>query len=235
MPEDAMISRRGLPLRSVAALGLITPGQSYLLRGSGPFMCLYCVLGENCLARLSGAESGLRINKLDLVTAIESTRLTYMCAQMLREVIEPGFAGPLFAESMGIMVAVEIARCGGVRVENRLRLPGLSSAQLRRLDAYVHDDRSEKMTLSDLSLEFNIEQRDLSRLVKQAKGHSLHRWIANHRFAEARRLLTDTDWTIERIAQHCGFNSTSAFSAAFKSAAGVAPREFRRMVSANGE
>jgi AraC-like DNA-binding protein len=231
MPADAMISRRGLPLRSVAPLGLITPGQSYLLRGNGPFMCLYCVLGDEFIASLSGAASGLRINKLDLVTAIESTRLTYMCAQMLREVIEPGFAGKLFAESMGILAAVEIARCDGVsQLEGRHRLTGLSPAQLRRFDSYIHDGRSEKMTLSDLSVEFNIGQRDLLRLVRQAKGVSLHRWIADHRFAEARRLLTDTDWTIEHIARRCDFQSASAFSAAFKTAAGVAPHEYRRMV-----
>jgi len=71
--------------------------------------------------------------------------------------------------------------------------------------------------------------RHLSRAVKQEKGMSVHRWIADCRFREARRLLTETDSPIHEIARLSAFHSTSAFTTAFRAASGYAPREFRRL------
>jgi AraC-like DNA-binding protein len=229
MPADATISRGRLPFRSVGAVGLIGQGQSYTLRGSGPFTCSYCLLSGGFLASLSEAESRFRISELNLVAPIESERLTYLGRAMWGEAIAPGFGGSLFAEAMGIAVAVEIARLDGSRdLDGAPRRGDLAPWQMRRLESYVRDHLTDKLTLRELALLIGVSVRQLSHAIKRSQGVSLHRWIAERRVAEARRLLIETDLPVHEVARRCAFASVAAFSAAFRAVAGCAPGAFRR-------
>jgi transcriptional regulator GlxA family with amidase domain len=74
-----------------------------------------------------------------------------------------------------------------------------------------------------------ISVRQLSRAVRQEKGVSVHRWIANRRLSEARHLLVETDLSVQEIAQRTAFHSATAFTAAFRAASDFSPVEFRRL------
>jgi hypothetical protein len=113
MPADAEVRRGRDPYRSLASLCLVPRGCSLELRGGGPFTSSYCALSPGFLAGLSETETGLRIGELNLKAFSESERLTYLGQEMLREAIAPGFGGALFAEAMGMAVAVEMARLDG--------------------------------------------------------------------------------------------------------------------------
>jgi AraC family transcriptional regulator len=230
MPADAMISRGRLPFRAVGSLGLIARGHSYTLRGGGPFTCSYCVFGAGFLAGLSETESRLRISELNLVAPIESERLTLLGQEMWREAIAPGFAGALFAEATGLAIAIEIARLdGSCGLDEAPRRGDLAPWQLRRLESYVRAHLSDRLTLRELALLVGVSIRQLSQAIKRSQGVSLHRWIAERRVAEARRLLIETDLPVDEIGRRCAFHSAAAFSAAFRLAAGCTPRAFRRL------
>jgi AraC-like DNA-binding protein len=231
MPADATISRGRLPFRAVAALGLIGRGHSYTLRGGGPFACSYCLFSPGFLAGLSETESRLRISDLNLVAPIESERLTYLGQEMWREAIAPGFAGGLFAEATGMAIAVEIARLDGLGgLDDEPRRGGLALWQMRRLESYIRAHLSDKLTLRELAALIGVSVRRLSQAIKLTRGVSLHRWIAEHRVAEARRLLIETDLPVDEIGRRCAFQSAAAFSAAFRAVAGCAPGAFRRLI-----
>jgi AraC family transcriptional regulator len=149
---------------------------------------------------------------------------------MLREAAEPGFGGSLFAESMGMAVAVELARLDGRQLpRDGSRRGSLAYQQMRQLESYVHDHLSRHLTLNELAQLLGISVRYLSSAVKRAKGVSIHRWIAECRISEARRLLAETDLLIHEIARQCAFHSADAFSTAFRASFGCAPDEFRRL------
>jgi AraC-like DNA-binding protein len=231
MPADATISRGRLPFRAVAALGLIGRGHSYTLRGGGPFACSYCLFSPDFLAGLSETESRLRISDLNLVAPIESERLTYLGQEMWREAIAPGFAGGLFAEATGIAIAVEVARLDGLRgLDDEPCRGGLALWQMRRLESYIRAHLSDKLTLRELAVLVGVGVRRLSQAIKLTQGVSLHRWIAEHRVAEARRVLIETDLPVDEIGRRCAFQSAAAFSAAFRAVAGCAPGAFRRLI-----
>jgi AraC-like DNA-binding protein len=231
MPVDATISRGRLPFRAVAALGLVGRGHSYTLRGGGPFTCSYCLFSPDFLAGLAETESRLRISDLNLVAPIESERLTYLGQEMWREAIAPGFAGGLFAEATGMAIAVEIARLDGLcGLDDEPGRGGLALWQMRRLESYIRAHLSDKLTLRELAVLIGVSVRRLSQAVKLTQGVSLHRWIAEHRVAEARRLLIETDLPVDEIGRRCAFQSVAAFSAAFRAAAGCAPGAFRRLI-----
>jgi AraC-like DNA-binding protein len=230
MPADAEIKRGREPFRSLGTLGLATPGCSSTLRGGGAFTSSYCVLSPGFLAGLAETESGLRISELNLVAPPESERLTYLGQEMLREAIAPGFGGALFAEAMGMTVAVEIARLDGWRgPDDEPRHGGLARWQMRRLESYIRDRISDQPTLRELALLIGVSVRQLSQAINRTEGVSLRRWVTERRVAEARRLLIETDLPLDEIARRCAFRSAAAFSAAFRAATGCAPGAFGRL------
>jgi AraC family transcriptional regulator len=230
MPTDAEIRLGRAPFRTLGSLSLIAPGCSLKLRGRGPFTSSYCAYSRGFFARLSETESRLRISEFNLAGPIESERLTYLGQAMLREAIAPGFGGAVFAEAMGIAVAVEIARMDGGRgLYDEPRLGALAPWQMRRLDAYVRANLSDALTLRELALLVGVSVRGLSNAVKRSYGVGLNRWVARQRIAQARRLLDETDLPIDEVGRRCAFASVAAFSAAFRRAAGCGPGAFRRL------
>jgi AraC family transcriptional regulator len=229
MPPDIAIGRGGRPFQSIGPLNFYAPGVSLKLRSGSPMTLALCFLSPGFLASLCEADGGVRIDNLELLSSIESERLSYLGRVMFREAIEPGFASSLFAEAMGMEIALEIARYDGARrSEDGSRNGGLAAWQMRRLESYIRDNLSDDLTLSELASLLGISVRHLSRAVRQARGVSVHRWIASRRLAEARRLLSETDLPIHEIARRSAFHSASAFTAAFRAASGVAPGEYRR-------
>lgn len=230
IPAGGAMSVDRRPFAATRPLNFLAPGVSTTTRGSGPVTGALCIFSPNFFSRLSETENGLPIDGIDFLTDIQSERLTYLGRAMFREAIEPGFASSLFAEAIGMEIALEIVRYDDARrAEDGLRHGGLAPWQIRRLESYVRDNLSDDLTLSELAALLGISVRHLSRAVKQAMGVSVHRWIADRRLAEARRLLSETDLAIHEIARLSAFHSASAFTAAFRVAAGIAPGEFRRL------
>jgi AraC-like DNA-binding protein len=74
----------------------------------------------------------------------------------------------------------------------------------------------------------NVSARWLAHLFPQVTGFSVQDYVARLRINIARRLLVETDDTLETIADRLGFADRSNFSRTFKSVDGIAPGEFRR-------
>jgi AraC-like DNA-binding protein len=232
MAPEAGISRHGQPFQTFGMLNYFAPGISFRLRGGGPFTMSFCVLSPTFLAGLAESEDGIRLDRIEHLPAIESERLTYLGRSMFREAVEPGFASALFAEATGIEIALELARYGDAqRSQDAMHFGGLAPWRMRRLETYIRENLSEELSLNDLAGVAGISVRHLSRVVRQAKGVSVHRWIADCRFLEARRLLIETDLPMNEVARRTAFRSAGAFSTAFRASSGFAPGEFRRLAS----
>jgi AraC family transcriptional regulator len=229
-PADSLVKLDGQPFRPVGTLSFIAPGVSVTMRGDGPLTSATCLLDTGFLKALAEVGGDLRLETIDFIRTIASERLTYLGAAMFREIAAPGFAASLFAESVGMQIALEIARYDGRRnAEGGIYSGGLAPWQMQRLESYVHDHLSEDLTLISLARLLGISVRHLSRTVRQAKGVGVHRWIAECRLLEARRMLSATQLPIHEIARRSAFGSANAFSTAFRAASGLAPSEYRRL------
>jgi AraC family transcriptional regulator len=219
-PDDTVLSREGRPPFR-GRLNFFAPNEPVTLRASYPITGVACVFGPDFVAALSEIEKGLRLGEIGLLADIESERLVAIGRAMWREAIDPGFASAVFAEAMGMAAALEIARHdSALRSDDRPYRGGLAPWQMRRLEAFVRDNLSRDLGLDELARLLGISVRHLSRAVRQARGVSVHRWIADCRLQEARRLLAETDAPIHEIARRSAFRSASAFTAAFRAASG---------------
>lgn len=104
-------------------------------------------------------------------------------------------------------------------------------------DCLVHLINDEKLyinpnlELSDLAARCDVPKYLLTLFLNQHYGKSFPDFINYYRIEEAKRLFEDAEnqrYSVEVIAQKCGFNSRSAFYSAFKKQTGITPVHFLR-------
>lgn len=93
------------------------------------------------------------------------------------------------------------------------------------IDRYYH---MPDLTLAFIAERLHVSPVYLSRLFKQELGLSFIQILTQIRLQKAAHLLKISDWTIQEIAEHVGYNSQHYFSTAFKKANGVSPNQYRR-------
>jgi AraC-like DNA-binding protein len=230
LPLDCTMNVARKGARPYAPTHYFSPDVPFTSRGESSFMGAICFFGPDFFAGLSETEDGFRFKEIDYLADIQSERMALLGRSMFREAIAPGFGASLFAESIGLAIQVEIARYdGATQPGDSVRHGGLALWQMRRIESYVCDNLSADITLNELARLVGISVRHLSRVMRLEKGVSVHRWIANRRLSEARRLLTETDLPVQDIARRSAFHSTSAFASAFRAASGLTPGRFRLM------
>jgi AraC-like DNA-binding protein len=81
---------------------------------------------------------------------------------------------------------------------------------------------------TDLARECNTSETVISRVINEHFGKSLPQLLNEHRIADAKRLLAETDAPVRVVAEQVGFNSLPSFNRVFKEMTGVAPSQFRK-------
>jgi AraC-like DNA-binding protein len=99
---------------------------------------------------------------------------------------------------------------------------------LERVFAYIDDNFRDPIGLGDVATAVGHGPAYLTGLVSDATGRPVHKWIAERRLAEARRLLVETDVPIHGVASAAGFRDPAYFSRAFVRSAGQSPSRWRR-------
>ena len=91
--------------------------------------------------------------------------------------------------------------------------------------------RNNHLTVARLAKQLNVPPYQVSRTVNEVFGKTFPELLNEYRIADSAERLLRPDFdhlSIEGIASECGFNSLSAFYAAFKKINGVTPAEWRR-------
>lgn len=114
------------------------------------------------------------------------------------------------------------------------RLTAYQSEQVeivRNIHAQLTQNLGQRMTIEELSKQYLINPTTLKTAFKAVYGTSIAAHIKKHRMEQAAKLLRESDLTIAKIAQTVGYDSQSKFTAAFKNAFQVLPKEYRNLPS----
>ena len=77
--------------------------------------------------------------------------------------------------------------------------------------------------------QMGVAQRQLQEWLRQSEYGKLAELVASLRIEEAQRVLKDhPDWSIETVADHCGFNDRKYFHEVFRQHTGMTPLNFQR-------
>ncbi|MEO1133402.1 MAG: AraC family transcriptional regulator [Cyanobacteria bacterium J06639_1] len=143
-------------------------------------------------------------------------------------------AGELDLKQLGYVEAVQsllrLMLVDTARLASK-QLEGIS-AQSRPLLGQVFrviDARfDEPISLADVAETVGRSKSYLTSLVRRETGRTVLGWILERRLREAKRLLGQTDLSVETVAETVGFNNPAYFIRQFRKSNGVTPHSWRQ-------
>ncbi len=109
---------------------------------------------------------------------------------------------------------------------------GATAAAARRLterySRLLERDYRSGMAVADFAAALGVTPTHLTRACKAASGRAAHALLQDRVLYEARRLLSETDMPVMRVAETLGYRSPAYFARAFHQKVGITPSDFRR-------
>lgn len=106
---------------------------------------------------------------------------------------------------------------------------GLScSEQLKQMLTYVHGHYGEMIAAKDLAAAACISERSCYGLFREYLHTTPGAYLQSYRLQMAKRLLAQSELPIARVAEECGFGSSSYFGGVFRKAFGLTPLAYRK-------
>ena len=102
-----------------------------------------------------------------------------------------------------------------------------------RAVTFIKARAHEGIDVSDVVGVAAASRRSLEMRFRSAMGRTIHQEIARTRIARARRLLSDSTLTIEKVAAGSGFSAVQRFHSEFRRTEGVSPGQWRARVKGN--
>ena len=100
-----------------------------------------------------------------------------------------------------------------------------------RAKVYMDRHYMEKLSAEQIADASRVSPSHLFRLFRKETGLSPYGYLTNIRMEHAMKLLLNTSYTIEEIADQCAFCSSANFIRAFRQTTGVTPRKYRKLIS----
>ena len=97
----------------------------------------------------------------------------------------------------------------------------------RRAAGFIRQSFRRPLTLDEVAGHVRLSPAYFSALFKREQGVSFTRFLREVRLAEARRLLRETDRTVEEVANAVGFEDAHYFTRVFSREMGEPPGRFR--------
>lgn len=93
---------------------------------------------------------------------------------------------------------------------------------------YINNHYYEDLTLETVSEKYYLSTFYFSRTFKEVTGFHFAEYVSNVRIKEAKKLLLNSDFTINEIASAVGFHSNTHFGRVFKQIVGCAPSSYKK-------
>lgn len=93
---------------------------------------------------------------------------------------------------------------------------------------FLEQNYGRDISLSDMAAHACCSEYHFSRVFKKILGYSPYEYIVKYRVNRAKDLLKNTGRSVEEIADHVGFHSTSNFVRTFRTLEGMTPLKYRR-------
>jgi AraC-like DNA-binding protein len=152
-----------------------------------------------------------------------------LCRVMLAmrdEIDDPGPAGALYKETLGLQAVIQLLRC-----TCRLTIPpakgGLSAWRLRQAIEILEADMTKSPSVRELAAVVDLSPAHFCTAFKQSTGCSPHRYLLQRKIARAKEMMANPRLSLTEIALESGFGSSSQFATTFRSIEGATPTAYR--------
>lgn len=156
----------------------------------------------------------------------QEARIKVILDEIAAETDRPASAGFVIAEAQLLCLVVHIWR-DAERSDAPARAQGARMALLRRFRQLVEAHHRERWRVRDYASALSVTVDRLHDICSQVLEKTPLQLIHERSRREARFLLTHTNMTLDQIALHLSFRTTSQFNAFFSKAEGAPPGKFR--------
>jgi AraC-like DNA-binding protein len=104
----------------------------------------------------------------------------------------------------------------------------IQDPQVEKAVQAMHEDCARQWTLSALASLSGLSRTGLAERFRKSMGNTPLNYLRMVRMQKAISLLSESERSLEQIAQEVGYQDAFSFSKVFKRTMGVAPRDFRR-------
>jgi AraC family transcriptional regulator len=213
------------------SISLVPAGSPAQWRWSGQKDSLHVHLEPGLVERVAAEAFDLDPTRLTVppLDAVDLPHLRAAMAAVDAELTAGGAGGPLAAESLANVLAVQLIRHVLAHRQPERRRDGvLPRGRLRTVVAYIEEHLDAGPSLEQMAAVARLSPYHFARQFKAATGLPPHQYVIARRVERARQLLQGGgDISLAEIAAHSGFSDQSQFTHHFKRIVGVTPGQFR--------
>ncbi|MCD0463509.1 AraC family transcriptional regulator [Roseiconus lacunae] len=147
-----------------------------------------------------------------------SEQIGYRAAEILDAMMN-GHTAPHKTEFVAPKEVVQRLSTQVIAVEDR---------EIARVCRFIREHACDGIDVQDVAEFTTLSRRQLERRFQSELSRTPHQEITNIQVARVRRLLYETNMTLEQIAPLAGYRHKESLSAVFKRETGQTPGEFRR-------
>jgi AraC-like DNA-binding protein len=104
----------------------------------------------------------------------------------------------------------------------------IQDPQVQKAVQALHEDCARQWTLEALASHAGLSRTSLAERFRKTMGNTPLNYLRTVRMQKAMSALSESQRSLEQIAQEVGYQDAFSFSKVFKRTLGIAPREFRR-------
>lgn len=214
----------------VGSITLIPQGQDGRWDIGGPIEVSHVYIPDDriqaCADLLAG---GRRVELLGRV-GFEDPTAARVLDLLAREARQDDPSSRLFVEQAVDLLCTQLVRGHSSFAALNAEPPrgGLADWQVKRVTGYMREHLEQEIGLDELAGLVGLSRFHFCTAFRRATGHTPYAWLVLQRIAEARRLLAVPDLPVTEVALSVGYQTPSAFAAAFRKVTGTTPSEYRR-------
>jgi YesN/AraC family two-component response regulator len=106
-------------------------------------------------------------------------------------------------------------------------------SKMEKITAFIMRNSQKKILLDDVAKFVFLSPKYLSRVFKDEMGIGFKEFVLNSKINEAKKVLSDTEKTINEISYGLGYKNTESFIKIFKKETGLTPTEYREKEKRN--
>ena len=228
--------REGADQRStrtrVGTITVIPEGHEGYWDIAGPLDVSHVYLSDERLRSAAGEMYDGKSVELISRVAIDDPAAARILALLGDEAATGDGASLLFYEQAIDLLCTQLIRghssLGSVKPAEPPR--GLADWQVKKVTGYMQERLDEAIGLQELADLVNLSRFHFATAFRQATGQSPYGWLTELRISRARQLLGQPELPVTEIALEVGYQTPSAFTAAFRKKTGLTPTEYRRLL-----
>ncbi|WP_028935585.1 helix-turn-helix domain-containing protein [Pseudonocardia spinosispora] len=159
----------------------------------------------------------------DIITSAGTASGIDACLHLVRREL-----GAQVATAIARRMVVPPQRDGGQRQYIEQPVPECSGDSMEPVLTWLLGNLADDHSIADLAHRASMSMRTFARRFVAETGTTPVRWLSLQRVQHARRLLEQTQLSVDEVARECGFGTSALLRHHFQRTVGVTPTDYRR-------